>query len=353
MIRRPVIHQFTAVLAGRDAVGAHTAAVDELLREMGCETTIFSAHTRADAGIRAHHFRDHGLHPRPDLIIYQMSTGSPVSDYLLTRPEPLVLDYHNITPASSFELWDPQIAAELARARQQLVRLVRRARSAIADSCYNAAELRALGLDDVAVAPVIWREPRRVGGSRPTDQSSPVVLFVGRIAPNKRHEDLIGALAILRARRPGARLVLVGAASSPRYEAAVRELSTRLGLGRAVEFAGSVPARALDACYARSTVYMSASDHEGFCVPILEAMSAGVLVVARAAAAVPETVGNAGLLVDAEGPYALVAAADRVVADERLRDELVERGRRRARALSAAAARRRMREVLEPLLDAL
>ena len=353
MIRRPIVHQFTAVLAGRDAVGQHTVAVDELLREMGCLPTTFAAHTSSDAGLRAEDFREHERHPTPDLILYQMSTGSPVGDYLLTRTEPLVLDYHNITPAEAFDPWEPHVGAELARARRQLALLARRARSAIADSRYNAAELRSLGLSDVAVVPVMWGTPVAARRSRPPPSESPIMLFVGRVAPNKRHEDLVGALALLRERRPSARLVLVGQAASNAYESALRELAARLGLAQSVEFAGSVTREARDSHYHAATVYVSASTHEGFCVPLLEAMSAGLPVVARAAAAVPETVGDAGLLVNTDGPLGLAMAVERILSDTNLREELTARGRRRAEQFGADEVRLRMRQALEPLLAAL
>ena len=125
-------------------MGWHTVAVDSLLREMGCRTRTFAAHVAPGAGLRAMHYSKHERYPAPDLILYQMSTGSSVGDYLMTRREPMVLNYHNITPAEEFEPWEPHVAAQLVQARRQLSGLVGRSCAAIADSRYNAAELRAL-----------------------------------------------------------------------------------------------------------------------------------------------------------------------------------------------------------------
>lgn len=350
MSRRPVVHQFTAVLAGRDAVGRHTVAVDRLLREMGCCITTFAAHTRRDAGLRARHFREHEHYPAPDLILYQMSTGSPVADYLLTRSEPLIIDYHNITPAAVFEPWERHVGAELDRARRQLAQMARRARAAIADSHYNAAELHSLGLRNVSVVPVIREMPSPVHNRAPESPGTPTMLFVGRVAPNKRHEDLIGALALLQERWSAARLVLVGETSSVAYESALRELVARLGLRESVQFTGSVSQGVLDSHYASASVYVSASTHEGFCVPLIEAMSARLPVVARAAAAVPETVGDAAVLVDSDGPLGLSEAVGRVLSDGRLRRALVERGRHRSEVFDPETVSRQMRSALEPLI---
>ncbi len=345
----PRVHQFTAVLAGRDAVGQHTAGVDHVLRGLGCEVENFAAVVNPDATLAAHHFTDHDRFPVPDLILYQLSTGSPVGDFVLDHPARLVLNYHNITPAAAFDPWEPAIGAELDMARRQLVRLARRASAAVADSHYNASELRALGLEDIAVAPIIVRPPTRSatsGGGRDPE----TLLFVGRVAPNKRHEDMIQAVALLRSIRPGVRLDLIGAASSQRYLDALNGLVARLGVGDAVTFHGSVPDDVLDRHYASATVYISASDHEGFCVPLIEAMAAGLPIVARAAAAVPETLGDAGILVDGADHLAMAIALDRVLGDAPLRESMVQAGRQRAADYSIERARAAMAAALSAQL---
>jgi len=156
--RPPVVHQFTAVLAGRDAVGQHTLLVDDLLRDMGAETEIFAAHVHPEVRDRGRDFREHEAGPSPDLILYQTSIGSPVADYVMSRPERLVLNYHNMTPAAFFDPWEPAVAAELDHGRRQLARLARRADHAIAVSQYNADELLDLGMApvSVSVAPVLF-----------------------------------------------------------------------------------------------------------------------------------------------------------------------------------------------------
>lgn len=347
----PRVHQFTAVLAGRDAVGQHTVGVDRVLRSMGCVVENFAAHVNTDAEMPAHNFRDHGRFAPPDLIIYQMSTGSPVAEYLLECDSRLVLNYHNITPARSFEPWEPHIGAELDAARRQLSRLARHAHSAIAVSHYNAAELEALGMEQVTVAPVLWRPPR-VRRALPFADLSPRLLFVGRIAPNKRHEDLIAMVAILRDRRPDVVLDLVGGASSERYAAAVRELVERLELTDAVRFHGSIEDAALDQLYAEAAVYVSASEHEGFCVPLIEAMAAGLPVVARDAAAVPETLGDAGLLIEGPNPVALATAVDRLLGDGPLRSSMSARGIARAADFDLPTAEAALASALRSLLEA-
>ncbi|MFQ5557811.1 MAG: glycosyltransferase [Acidimicrobiales bacterium] len=354
------MHQFTAVLADRDAVGAHTLELHRLLGELGAEARIYAGHV--EEGLRGvgRDFRVHDDHAPPDLVIYQASTGTPVADHVLGRPEPLVVDYHNITPSEHFEPWEPAIAAELDHGRRQLARLARRAVLGLADSRFNAAELEAAGCADTRVAPILfdrsrWASPvprvvvdrlRRELGDRP------VWLFVGRVAPNKAHHDLVSALAVHRSRTAArTRLVLVGGASSDRYRRAVVEHASRAGVGDSVVFAGSVGDDELAAWYEVADVFVCLSDHEGFCVPLLEAMARGLPIVAHAATAVPETLAGAGLVLADKAPTTVSCAVERVTSDRRLRESLISRGRSRLRDFDLDRTTAVFRDALVPLLE--
>ena len=342
MTERPVVHQFTAVLSGRDAVGHHTLAVDGMLREIGADTTIFAAHVNPELKDRVTHYRHHVDAPAPDLIIYQASTGTPVADYLLERPEPVVVNYHNMTPAEYYYPWKPHLGAELDHGRRQLARLCRQAHFGIADSEFNAGELRSFGLNNVEVSPVLVNDAvLPVGGALASAGSVGVVskvtlLFVGRLAPNKCQQDLVSALAVLRRWRPGVELVLVGASSADVYEAALKDFAAELGVGDAVRFVSSVSSSEL-ACAGieRADVFVCLSEHEGFCVPLVEAMAWGVPVVAAAAAAVPETLGGAGVLLTDKSAVVVAAAVERVLDDVGLREGLVSRGLVRAHGVGS------------------
>ncbi len=149
---------------------------------------------------------------------------------------------------------------------------------------------------------------------------------------------------------PDARLVLVGAASSSVYEVALRRFVSELGLEGAVEFAGSVSDAELGSLYRGADVFVCVSEHEGFCVPLLEAMAHGVPVVAFGAAAVPETLGDAGLVLDVKSPGVVAAAVGRVLGDVGLRDGLVAAGRVRLGEFSLERSRERLWDALSPLI---
>lgn len=355
MSRRPVVHQFIPSLAERDAVGFHTFAVDEILRELGAESTIYTAHINSETKDRARHYRQHATDPRPDLIVYQVSIGSPMADYVMGRSEPLMLNYHNMTPPEFFYGWEATLGAELDRGRRQLAGLCRRASVAVADSDFNARDLKELKLARVEVIPVLTDddlfpvdEPRT---PRPVpDRSAPTVLFVGRLAPNKCQHDLLAAMAVLRRRMPGVELVLVGSSTAERYEQSLREYATELGIADAVSFEGSVSVSDLGSWYRRADVFVCLSEHEGFCVPILEAMAWGVPVIAFDAAAVPDTVAGAGVVLEDKSPGVVAAAIERVVSDESLQRHLVDLGSARAQELRTSAVRPLFRDFFVELL---
>lgn len=356
MTRRPIVHQFTAVLAERDAVSAHVVAFRELLIDMGCEPTIYAAHVHPARAALATDFRRQSETDAPDLLVYHASTGTPVGDHVLARSEPLVVTYHNITPATFFDPWEPHVAAELDHGRRQLARVVVRARLGLADSAFNAEELVRLGLDDVVVSPILFDpvanvvEPSAVAVERARQRSGggPTWLFVGRVAPNKAHHDLVASFAT--SADPSAHLVLVGASSSASYEAALRALVDELELADRVHFLGSVPADELAAWYRAADVFVCLSDHEGFCVPLLEAMHHRLPIVAFDAGAVAETLGGAGLVLRDKSPVSVAAAVERILADTDLRDALAAAGAARLAAFDLDRTRAGLRTALLPLV---
>ena len=382
--RRPRVHQFTAVLADRDAVGAHTLALHRLLAEdLGCDAEIFAAQRVGATRRLGRDFRDHPECPRPDLVIYQASVGSPVADYLLTRPEPLAVYYHGVTPAEHFDDWDPAMAAAARWGRVQLGRLGSLAGLGLAGSGFAASELAAAGVGEVVVvAPLfdaaVWAAPAggsagggaagsgagvSADGADPVGGSAgglrvglgsgagPVWLFVGRVVPNKGFHDLLAAFAVFRGVwGAGARLVLAGSGSEGSYGVALRGLAQGLGLGGSVVWAGSVPGEVLAGWYGAADVFVCLSDHEGFGVPLVEALGAGLPVVAFDAGAVAGTLGGAGVLLGDKSPAAVAAAVGRVLEDGGLRDRLVAGGRRRAAELHPDRSAEIYADALRPLL---
>lgn len=276
--------------------------------------------------------------PEADLLVYHASIGQhEVGDFLHRRPERLVLVYHNISPASAFEPYDPAFARLLTLGREEVAGLRDRTLRAIADSAYNAGELAEMGYADIRVSPPVTAVPELLEvtpeasvAEQMAGEEGPVILSVGQILPHKRPDLLLQAFHVLTTYLlPSARLLMVGAARLPRYGASVRQLARELNLTRAW-ITGPVSPQTLAAFYRRADVFVTTSEHEGFCVPLLEAFAFDVPIVARACAAVPETLGDGGIALPADAGPALVAEALALVAgDEELAEHLVAAGRRR------------------------
>ncbi len=352
--RSGAVYQFVPALIPRDATGSHTLLLRDVLRAAGWRSEIFAEATHDELLAESLPLEEYPRRARPgDVLVYQLSTSSAVADFLLTRSEPLVLDYHNITRPALSERWDPEPARRSAEALRQLAALAPRSVLGLADSDYNEVDLVAAGCPRTAVVPVLvdldrlvttpdQRVAARLAAEKVARLAGPPAgtaagdgavgadwLFVGRVVPSKAQHDLVKALwAYRRLYDPTARLHLVGSTPSNRYLAALRAFITDLGLQRAVRIAGEVSDAALAAYFDAADVYVSASLHEGFGVPLLEAMHVGVPVVARSAGAVDGTVGDAGLLLDPAGPSVIAAAVRRVLTDRSLRDRLAAAGRR-------------------------
>ena len=332
------IHQLLPSFAPRDAIGAHALQVQRVLHGLGVDSGIYvgDAHREVRRAVRPYREVPDPRPGEPTWLLYQCSTGSPVADWLLSRPERKLSNYHNITPASFFEPWEPHVGAELLEARRQLDSLAPATELGIADSAYNEAELRAVGYRATAVVPILLDTAtfdHEVDGAALDRLEAAGAaggadwLFVGRVAPHKAQHDLIKAFAAhRRTYDPRARLHVVGGSSSHAYWTALERFVAALGLQDAVDLAGSVSPGELAARYRVADVFVCLSEHEGFCVPLLEAMHHEVPVVAYRAAAVPETVGGAGLLLDDKSPATVSAAVHRVLADAPLRASLVAAG---------------------------
>jgi len=340
---------YTPCLVDGDAVGNDVMGMAHVLERQGWDVRIF-AETSSARGAHADRTRDvlPFLNDSNDLFIYHHSTGCSEGIDLLRRLQcRRVMRYHNITPASFFADFSPLYERSCRLGRQQLDELGRmRLDLYLADSGFDAAELSAVlsSSRECLIVPPFHHVERllsvladtRVLKRIPDD--SPMILSVGRVAPNKNHGALIDSVGFLNGPcGVPARLVIVGAID-PAFERYIAELHVRIrriGLGGRVEFLGKISDAQLKACYQRAKVLVTTSLHEGFCVPAVEAMALGVPVVAHAAGAVAETVGDAGLVWETADPELFGASIGRVLSDAPLRSTLVARGEERFRSAYA------------------
>ena len=358
------VHQFLPVFAAGDAIGNHVLRIRDTLRAAGYESEIFADHVHPPMRKQARHFSDFkpGAGRRDVHLLYHLSTGSRMAAWLADQTVPLAVDYHNITPAEYFDRWEPAAAQVARRARAELRRLASSTAYGLADSAYNAAELTDEGYPDTAVVPILidfddYDAPPDAATltrlRRRADGGGAQWLFVGRVAAQKCQHDVVAAFAAYRRLfDPKARLSIVGGRTLLLYARALERLADELGVADAVDFTDNLKFRQLLAQYRAADLFVCLSEHEGFCVPLVEAMHFGVPTVAFASTAVPETVGDATLLLPDKGPLTVAVAAHRVLSDDVVRKALVEAGHRRVEHFSLVNNRRRLLEALEPRISA-
>jgi len=350
--------------APHDAISNHTLQTRRVLREAGYGSHIWAEHIIGNLGREARSYQeDSPLPGEHRLLIYQMSTGSAMAGWLRSRAragEEVLGHYHNITPAYYFARWEPHIALAMDNARQELYMLAPHTAFSFADSAYNEEELLESGYERTLVCPLLvdldeyHRSPDRATLDRlrrQRDGGGAHWLFVGRVAPNKCQHDIVGAFAVYRrVFDPQAHLTLVGGGTSPNYLGAVQRLIGELDLGDSVEILSGVGDAELLAHWAVADVFVCLSEHEGFCVPILEAMELGVPVVAYAAAAVPETLAGAGIVLEDKDPLEVAKAVDKAVRPGATRDRLIKAGRERAAVFSLANTSKQLLAGIESYL---
>jgi glycosyltransferase involved in cell wall biosynthesis len=357
------IHQILPTLAYGDAIGNQVLELRRLLREWGYSSEIFAEHWHSRLAGECRPYEEYRRFSHPDnLLILHYSIGGAVNRFVLGLPDRRVIYYHNITPAHFFYRVNGEMARWLEEARQDLTLFAGKI-PAIAASPYNQQELEALGFQVVGIVPYILtfkqlesgaigagaaKIRQRFGKSETKDW-----LFVGRLVPNKCIHDIIKTFYYYRNWiASNSRLVLVGSGNGAEsYIADLYRLVTHLRLDGSVVFAGHYAAAdGLAAFYQMADVYISMSEHEGFCIPLVEAMRFDIPVLAYASTGVPYTMGDAGVLFHHK-EYSLIAEmVHEVIENRSLRERLVSVQRARVDAFAPDKVREQFRATLGALL---
>lgn len=334
------------------------AEVRRTLLGLGLDSEIYVENLHPATAGESHPLADL---PPPDpttAFIYQFATGSIAADVAHARSESLVVNYHNTTPPAFFRPWDRSIADGLTWARLQLAFLGERAALGIGVSAFNASELVEAGYAATSVAPYLFNpasfgvHPDPATMERlDSGRKGAYLLFVGRLAPNKAQHDLVKVLAAYRSAYDAhARLLLVGRPATATYAVGLARFVDSAGLGDAVEMVDAgVSSEVLSAYFSAADVLVSASEHEGFCVPLVEAMHHRLPIVAYGAAAVPETIGAAGLVLADKAPLKMAAGIQRVLTDPALRAHLAAAAAARLEELSLERSRAKLVAALAPV----
>ncbi|HET7295206.1 MAG TPA: glycosyltransferase family 4 protein [Vicinamibacteria bacterium] len=348
------VDQWVPALHRGDAIGDSARLMRDAFRRWGFAADVYALELDTDLVGDGRPFCEWRPGGADDVVILHYAVPSPLTAVLREQRARRILLHHNITPPEFFAGWDPEMVRICREGREALGSLVGHVELALGDSEFNRRELSEAGFERTGVLPIYLdfaryrEEPSRVLRRQLAD-GRVNLLFVGRVAPNKRHEDLIRLAAYWRRFiDSNLRLLLVGKLPRRRtgggerlprhYFDALQSLAYEEGFTASeVVFAGHVPHADLLAYYAAAHVFVSMSEHEGFGVPLVEAMLMDVPVLAHSAAAVPFTLETAGVRFGAKRFDEAAEMAHALAFDAGLRAAVIAGQRRRLRAFAPEA----------------
>jgi len=324
------VHQILATLGYGDAIGNEVLGIHRALRAAGYPSEIIVE----TADPRLEHltvdYRDIVGDIGPDdLLIHHFSLGSRASRTAFALPARMALVYHNITPPEYFLGVHEQLVRQCYHGRRELTAYRTRCDLALGDSEFNRQELEGLGFDPTGVLHVVpdFSHLDVPPDSRVLDAYDDEwtnIVFVGRVTPNKRPDDLIRFFHAYKTTfNPRSRLILAGSYGGfDKYLAQLHGLIATLGV-QDVHILGQVTNETLTALYDTADLFLCASEHEGFCVPLVEAFHKRVPVLAYAATAVPATLDGGGVLYTEKHPARVAALMQSLIDDAALADRVL------------------------------
>ncbi len=328
----PAIHQFIAGFTPGDAISNEAVLFRNIFCAWGYSSEIFSEDGCIHESYRKSVLdASHCSVSSDDIVLLHLSIGSKVNDCFKNLACKKVILYHNITPAHYFTLVNKQTEANLKRGRKQVAELATTADINLAVSKFNASELHELGYQDVEVLPLVLdfsmltdSIDRRL--SLKLSDGKKNILFVGRCTPNKKIEDLLQVFAYYQKTiEPNSRLIHVGShAGSEHYYNVLTGIVHELDINN-VMFTGPISQAELNACYANADAFLCMSEHEGFCIPLIEGMIHETPILAHASAAIPETMDGCGVLMQTRDFDIAAELLHQLISNQELRTAVIKK----------------------------
>lgn len=372
-MKKIAIHQFLPSFSPWDAIGNEARLIRDELRSLGYKSEIYCEHRHKSLRTEAIEvpgtkLKDLGR----NILIFHFSVATTALLRMASSKSAICLRYHNVTPEWFFDpIKDASAHAVCKLGRRQLPMAASISRWALADSAYNAGDILSCQGPKVQVLP-LFRDYEALANLQPnpsvekalrSNKDRKTILFVGRLAPNKCQQDLIQLVKIYQdCIDKDLRLILVGGAYSLAFDEALKKFAKELNLavseGRPREgdnfdilFTGSVSDQDLSAYYSASDAFVCVSEHEGFCVPVVEAMRIGLPILAHDSTAVAETVGDAGLVINKKNHESFILGLRRILTDGELRDLSIRNGKLKFQSLSLPSVKKNFAEMIQAMVD--
>ncbi len=346
------INQILPSFTSGDAISNEVMEIKNFLKSEGHDCNVFANHIHSSlCGVKS--YRKISKKKRDCLTIHHMSIGSELDSILPIIPGKKMMIYHNITPSDYFTGVNDELARLCSLGRQELSSLRACMSLALGDSEYNRKELVEAGYEHTGVLPILlnfskYDEKPNLDVMKRYGDGKTNIIFVGRISPNKRQDEVIRCFHHYKKYvNPNSRLILVGSyVGMERYYFALKDLLKKLGLSADVVITGQVGFPDLVAHYLTADLFLCMSEHEGFCVPLLESMYYKIPIIAYNAAAVPSTLGGSGILVNKKDPLIVGELMDFVLSDENLKERMIKKQTRRLKDFSQERTEAKLRKYL-------
>lgn len=322
------IHQILPTISTGDAIGNEVMEIKKALNNWGYKSDIYAQNIHPK--VNAKKYKDYmKVSSKDNILIFHFSIGSEVSDFVAGLPDRKIMIYHNVTPPEYFHGINEVLFKLLTDARDELKSLARHVDLAVGDSEFNRLELQEMGFKNTDVLPIILDFEKLDSPNKALikkfDDGYVNILFVGKLAPHKKQEDVIKVFYYYKTINPKSRLFLVGGYGGfESYYEYLQDVVRYLGL-EDVHFTGKVDFHDLISYYKLADFFVCMSEHEGFCVPVIESMHFGIPVIAYNSTAIPYTLEDAGILVN-EKKYDEIAELIHIMTENReIRDLVVKK----------------------------
>ncbi|MGI0027626.1 MAG: glycosyltransferase [Nitrosopumilaceae archaeon] len=346
------IHQFLPVLARHDAIGETVLEIQRTLKNWNYDSKIFVEKPIDQTSKITKIYTDY-VPEESDIVIYHHSIGSALADFIPKLNVIKVLFYHNITPPQFFEKYNKTIVTELHNGRSQTEKLAKHFSFAMAASEYNRFELRSMGFKNILNMQYFMNLERFDNIKLKEDiskqyQNTKNILFVGRKSPNKKIEDLLKVFAYFRIFNPASKLfVLGGSWAVENYVEDLNALLENLHIKNDVVFINTLTDEELASYYKIANVFLCLSEHEGFCIPLVEAMYFGVPIVAYNSSAIPDTLGGSGILVNHKKYPEIAQIIEMIIKNKELAEDIKSKQKDRLRFFSNSNTTELLKKNLE------
>lgn len=351
------VNQILPSLTENDAVSNDAIEIQKFLVSQGFESNIFVKHVHPNVSKYTKNLSTYHGSGENVLIYHFALAGQDVTDFVKNLPDKKILRYHNITPHHFFEVYDKENLRHFcSKGIDELQELSHYCKIGLGDSDFNSKCLEENGFNNVKTIPIFFNlnisDLGYENNDLKYDNNTINIIFVGRVAPNKKQEDIIRVFYYYHTHiNTNSRLFIVGNHQFPDYVQYLKQVAENLHISNSVIFTGMVSNELLRDYYRKSHIFLCMSEHEGFCVPLLEAMKFGLPVLAYNSTGIPYTMGDSGILINKKDFIEIAELINVIAEDEKVRNRIIAKQHERLKEFDIKVTSSKLMQVIESLIS--